>query len=151
MRLLLMHYTRQNCNTLQHAATHCNTLQHTQHTAAHCNTLQHTVSGVLIKSEDEERQHTVTYRNTLQHTTTHRNTPQHTVSGVLIESEDEEDMAAAEALHTSKLQHAATHCNTLQHEEEVAVGDVSEGGEKEEAEWDDERAKVWETHLEVCV
>jgi len=40
------------CNTLQHAATHCNTLQHThsntlQHAATHCNTLQHTHSNTL--------------------------------------------------------------------------------------------------------
>ena len=34
--------------SLQHTATHCNTLQHTaitlQHTATHCNTLQHTAT-----------------------------------------------------------------------------------------------------------
>ena len=32
------------CNTLQHTATHCNTLQYTEHTATHCNTLQHTAT-----------------------------------------------------------------------------------------------------------
>ena len=31
-----------HCNTLQHTATYCNTLQLLQHTAAHCSTLQHT-------------------------------------------------------------------------------------------------------------
>jgi len=29
-----------HCNTLQHTATHCNTLHTLQHTATHCNTLQ---------------------------------------------------------------------------------------------------------------
>jgi len=48
-----------------HTATHCNTRQHPcitlQHTATHCNTLQHTA----------------THCNTLQHTATHCNTRQH--------------------------------------------------------------------------
>ena len=55
-----LQYTARHCNTLlsfyknrtlQHVATHCNTLQHTathcitlQHTATHCNTLQHTAA-----------------------------------------------------------------------------------------------------------
>jgi len=34
-----------DCNTLQHTATHCNTLQHT---ATHCNTLQHTATHYWI-------------------------------------------------------------------------------------------------------
>jgi len=41
------------CNTLQNAATHCKTLQHSN-TATHCNTLQHIA----------------THCNTLQHTAT---------------------------------------------------------------------------------
>jgi len=45
--------------TLQHPATHCNTMRYT---ATHCNT----------------RHHTATHCNTLQHTATHCNTPQHT-------------------------------------------------------------------------
>ena len=43
-----------NCNTLQHTATHCDTLQHMQHTATHCNTLQHM----------QHMQHTATHCNT---------------------------------------------------------------------------------------
>jgi len=37
-------------NTLQHTATHCNTLQHNtlQHTATHCNTLQHTATHCSV-------------------------------------------------------------------------------------------------------
>jgi len=31
-----------------HAATRCNTLQHTEHTATHCNTLQHTVCFINV-------------------------------------------------------------------------------------------------------
>jgi len=39
------------CNTLQHTATHCNTLQ--QHTAAiHCNTRQHTKSDLRTVETD---------------------------------------------------------------------------------------------------
>ena len=34
-------------NTLQHAATSCNILQHTQHTATHCNTLK-TAATTLV-------------------------------------------------------------------------------------------------------
>jgi len=102
---------------LQHAKTHCDTLQQTaahsstlQHTAAHCNTLQHTAAHYSTL------QHTATHCSTLQHTATHGSTLQHT------------------ATHCSTLQHtiqlqsqlcdmtimmtnvtAATHCNTLQH------------------------------------
>ena len=42
-----LQHTATHCNTLQHTATHCSTLQHTghcntlQHTAIHCNTVQH--------------------------------------------------------------------------------------------------------------
>jgi len=45
-------HTATHCNTLQHSAAHCKTLQHT---AAHCNTLQHTA----------------THCNILQHTAAH--------------------------------------------------------------------------------
>ena len=67
-----------HCNTLQHTATLCNTLQHS---ATHCNTLQHSV----------------TLCNTLQHPTTHCNTLQHTVT------------------LCNTLQRTATRCNMLQH------------------------------------
>ena len=62
------------CNTLQHTATHCNTLhalQHSAHTATHCNTV-HTLQHTATHS---------THCNTLQHsahTATHCNTSQHT-------------------------------------------------------------------------
>ena len=36
-----LQHTATHCNTLQHFATHCNTLQHT---ATHCSTLQHTAT-----------------------------------------------------------------------------------------------------------
>ena len=54
-----------HCNTLHHTATHCNTLQHT---ATHCNTLQHTATHC------NTLQHTARHCNTLQHTATHCNT-----------------------------------------------------------------------------
>ena len=80
------------CNTLQHAATRCNTLQlciwfetcfvnhdvidnrALQHTATHCNSLQHTATHC------NTLQHTATHCNTLQHTATHCNTLQHTAT-----------------------------------------------------------------------
>jgi len=82
-----------HCNTLQHDATHSNTMQVSRslyplpqflaglpHTAMHCNALQH----IAI------------HCNTLQHTATHCNTLQHT------------------ATHCNTLQRTATHCNALQ-------------------------------------
>ena len=81
--------------TLQHTATHCNTLQRTAtsprayrlcefvtlfYTALHCNTLQHTA----------------THCSTLQHTAAHCRTLQNT------------------AAHCRTLQHTAAHCNTMQ-------------------------------------
>ena len=78
--------------TLQHTATHCNTLERTvsdslaiiktqrcsrtlQHTARRCNTLQHTAThclrhAAIIKTQRRSRTHC----NTLQHTATHCNT-----------------------------------------------------------------------------
>ena len=86
-----------HCNTLQHTATHCNTLVLTcalfqigntlQHTTTHCNTMQHTATHC------NTWQHTPT----LQHIATHCNTLQYTAE---------------------ILQHTATHCTslgTLQH------------------------------------
>jgi len=59
-----------NCKTLQHTATHCNTLQHT-----HCTTLQRTaivkiglLVWLLVLSFEIT---TATHGNTLQHTATH--------------------------------------------------------------------------------
>jgi len=94
-----------NVNTLQHTATHCNTLQlkhvfHFRilppstvatHIATHCSTLQHTAAHC------NTLQHTATHCNTLQHIAVHDNTLQHTTT------------------HCSTLLHAATHCNILQH------------------------------------
>jgi len=62
------------CSTLQHTATHCNTLSTLQHTAAHCNTLQHTATHCSTL------QHTAAYCSTLQHTAAHCNTLQHTAT-----------------------------------------------------------------------
>jgi len=84
-----MHCTATHYSTLQHTATHCNTMQHAA--ATHCNTLQHTVH------------HTATHTlhcNALQHMAAHCNTCtalQHTTA------------------HCSTLQHNATHWNTATH------------------------------------
>jgi len=60
------------CNTLQHTATHGNTLQHTQN-----NTDSFMCVTCLIQMRNAAHSH-VTYCNTLQHTATHGNTLQHT-------------------------------------------------------------------------
>jgi len=70
--------------TLQHTATHCNTLQRTtKHTATHWNTLPHTgthtyMNGSYGKKESTTNAVHVSHDNTtLQHTATHSNTQQH--------------------------------------------------------------------------
>ena len=54
------------CSTLQHTATHGNTMQHAathcKNAASRCTTLHHTTTRC------NTRQHTVTHSNTLQHT-----------------------------------------------------------------------------------
>jgi len=108
-------YTCPDDHTLQHMATHRNTLQHTatetlcvpivtrrktpQHIATHrnrdyvcpdsinCNTLQHTATHCNTLQAQTVRVPMLTHRNALQHTATHRN----------------------------PLQHTATHCISLQH------------------------------------
>ena len=85
--------------TLQHTATHSDTLQQ------HCNTLCCSVTGnvVQVASKPEYTlqlcilQHNATHCNTLQHTATQCVTLQHT------------------STHCNTLQHTATHCNTMQH------------------------------------
>jgi len=100
-----------NCNnTLQHTATHCNTLQHTHtqtqlsrvrafvnFTASYCNTLLH--SAVYIHS----------HCNILQHTATHCTTQQHPAMHLHHDNTHK---------HCNTLQHIAAYCNalmTLQH------------------------------------
>jgi len=102
-------------NTLQHTATHCNTLQHKevsgpalQNTATHCNKMQHTATQYLtatIHISIQRQEHldhvctTATHCNTLQLTATHCNTRKFLSS-------------TAQFCNTL---HTATHCNTLQH------------------------------------
>jgi len=47
-----LHCTAEPCNTVHHTAAHCSTLQHT---AAHCSTLQHTLT--LVKGCEQRRTH----------------------------------------------------------------------------------------------
>ena len=79
---LAMGTTLEKVITLQHTATHRNTLQHTD-------SLQHTTLEKVITL-----QHTATHRNTKHQTATHCNTLQHTTT------------------HCNTLQHTATHCNS---------------------------------------
>jgi len=113
---------------MQHAATHCNTLQHTAThcytTAAQCSTLQHTatqynalqpkpggapgdvfpnVSRALRLAHCNTVQHTATHCNTLQHTATRCNTLHH---------------------NAAPLRHIATQYKALQPKPGGALGDV---------------------------
>ena len=90
--------------SFQHAATQCNTVQHTAtHSVTHHTTLQK--SQYLVCKTRLPRapghcnalQHTATHCNILQHTATHCNMLQHT------------------ATHFNTLQHTVTYGNTLQH------------------------------------
>jgi len=80
-----------NCNTLQHTATHCNTLHVTDAGGVRARTklpaLQHLHCSTL--------QHSATHCNTLQQSAIHCNILQHS------------------ATHCNTLQHIATHCNAV--------------------------------------
>ena len=85
-----------HCSTLQVTATHLNTtphftsrsrLQHLQHTATYCNILQHTqhCEGVTrqqarLKTHGSTPHYTATHCNTLQHTSIHCKILQRTVT-----------------------------------------------------------------------
>jgi len=69
-----LHCTATHCNSLQHLAVRCNTLQCT---AAHCNRMQHTHrigTQLTGKSDSATLHHTTTHCNTLQHYAAHCNT-----------------------------------------------------------------------------
>jgi len=93
-----MQHASTHCNTINHTALHCNALQHTashcitlQHTATHCTTLQH------IAPHCTTLHHTATHCSTLHHTTPHCTKLHRT------------------APHRTTLHHTATHYTTLQH------------------------------------
>jgi len=123
-------------DSLQHNATHCNTLVNIatlcygisstrgtlQHTATHCNTLQHTLYHaatlcdtlpwhVKIQPHCITLRHTVTHYNTLQHTTSCWIVPLH-IKKEFYHRASTNHLAAT---HCNTLQHAAKHCKTLQH------------------------------------
>ena len=115
-------------NTLQHTATHCNTMQtHViwQHTAIHCKSLQRTA----------------THCNTLQHTAIHCNTlqvsatqQQHTATHCnsryfLLQTRNKASCNTLQqtATHCNTLQHTATPCNTLQHTATAATSGTKTG------------------------
>ena len=83
---------RKHCNTLQHAAIHCDTLQYCntkQRTATHCDTLRYSTVHCTTF------QNVVAHCSTLHHAAPHCNTLQYVTT------------------HCNTLQHTATHCNTL--------------------------------------
>jgi len=117
--------------TLQHTATHCNTLQHAlQHTATHCSTLPHTATHC------NTLQHTATHCNTTldrqDHTQVQRDVTHSCVTWLIYMWHDSfrfdvpqlhvwHDIATHcntlqfSATRCNTLQETATHCNTLQH------------------------------------
>jgi len=112
---------------LQHAATRCNTLQHSYgvlgfnrprifwRTATCCNTLQLTYGQLdffIVLKFFGGLQHTATRCNTLQHAATRCNTLQHTYGQIDFYYPQ---VFWRTATRCNKLQHAATRCNTLQH------------------------------------
>jgi len=82
---------------LQHATTHCNTLQQTATTTI--------LSSIQVRS-------IATRYNTLQHISTHCNTLQHTATHC--NNNHTKLNPRQTATHFNTLQHTATHCNTLQ-------------------------------------
>ena len=100
-----LYHIAKNCNTLQHAATHCNMLYHIasscntrQHAATHCNTLQHTATN----------------GNTLQYTAAHCSTlqqifrqPYHECIWIT------SDTLHPIATHGNTLYHTTTYCNSF--------------------------------------
>jgi len=103
-------YNELQPNTMQHTATHCNTL----HTATHCNTLQHTA----------------THWNTLKHTATAidpyltrlihiwHDPSMYAQSWIIHKCDITHPLRVQvegniDCKHCDTLQHTATHCNTL--------------------------------------
>jgi len=106
-----LQHTATHCNTLHHTATHCNTLQHTatrytslHHTAQHCNKLQRTRDAHVNES---------------WHTTTHAWCTRwwgRTRWWVRAHKRNQwPPVPHMPSLVEQSLQHTATHCNTLQH------------------------------------
>jgi len=96
--MLSMCYTQ----TLQHTATHCNTLQHTRVYVSFIHEMWLHIFDVLHTD-------TATHCNTLQHTVIHCNTHVSTSHSYM------RCDYMLSMCYTQTLQHTATHCNTLQH------------------------------------
>ena len=107
--LIILRNTATRCNTLQHTATHYNTLP--------CSSLSLHQWHALCSAC-----HLAQHCNTLQHTTTHRTTPHHTdvLFSLLLSAASASPCSTSCATQVLvreniKLQRAATHCSTLQH------------------------------------
>ena len=96
-----------NCNALQHAATHCNVLQHTQHTqhTPHSQCMAQTCLLTCLLICLPLTNISASQCNILQHTAT-RTTPQHTQCMAQICLPFTNDMRLCIAT-----QHAARRCN----------------------------------------
>jgi len=134
-----MSHIRIHCNTLQHAATHYNTLQipwstlqqpatqpvavtATHCTATHCTTLQHNAIHYDTLQHSQFRGsrisgHSNGLKRTIKYNTTHYITLHHTAThcNTLQHTATHCNTIKHTATHYVTLQHTATHCNTLQH------------------------------------
>ena len=101
---------RRTCrrNTLQHTATHCNSLPQLQHTATHCNTLHIYVGATVGHAAELERASRNSWLHQGQVCRIGFCPPQrmwyHTCCNALQRT----------ATHCNALQRTATHCNALQ-------------------------------------
>jgi len=104
-----------HCSTLQHTATHFNSLQITA--LEHQHSLQ--LSAVHRKSINQMSVSYTLFGSILQHTATRCNTPQHTATHRNTQLKQHGCIAYKHrqlfVAHCNTLQHAATHCTTPQH------------------------------------
>ena len=120
--------TATHCNRMQHTATHRDNLNSLQHTARHCNIAvqkqQHVLAGVhsCVFARCSTLLHTkstATHCNTLQHTATHCNTLQHTAllqcknNGCSLIYKDVSSLAESCQFHPGMLQCVAVCCSVL--------------------------------------
>ena len=93
-------------NTLQHTATHCNTVPNT---VTQCNIPTPDCRNGCIVDYGPLPQYTATYCHTLQHTAKHCGTLQQTAT------HNSQRGSVHRRGYKVLRQHTATHCNTLQH------------------------------------
>jgi hypothetical protein len=105
-----------HCNTLQHIATHCNTLWGCRMLGAFFIAILIQVIALILCILEYSRNKTISqvHCNTLQHTATHCNTLQHTATHCQTHRHTSTQHTVKQDVACT-LQDTATLCNTLQH------------------------------------